>query len=61
MEILMGSGIPYARCTVNIYCRPYCILLKDIDYYWDIGIAYKDGPLSLSLIYFTSNRIGNNK
>ena len=56
---LNGSGIPYARCTANIYCRSYWTLLKDIDYYWDIGIAYKDGPLNLSIVYFTSNRGGN--
>ncbi|AHC39285.1 porin [Ehrlichia muris] len=56
---LNGSGIPYARCTANIHCRSYWALLKDTDYYWDIGIAYKHEPLNLSLIYFTSNRGGN--
>ncbi|KJV65367.1 MULTISPECIES: porin [Ehrlichia] len=56
---LNRSGIPYARCSASIYCRSYWTLSEDIDYYWDIGIAYKYGDLKLSLIYFTSNRIGN--
>ncbi|ABD45211.1 gram-negative porin family protein [Ehrlichia chaffeensis str. Heartland] len=63
---LNSAGIPYDKCVIHGVPYEYVyrsvihwLYLKDMDYYWDIGIAYKYAPLSLSVIYFMSNRVGN--